>query len=154
MKKSSNLSIGNGMVSIFLIFIALSLTCFCVLAFLSSNIDKKYTDKRCEETAKYYESDRQAREKLRLIDEMVMTSLSQGLPTELIVEQLCEIDGVKANIQGDKMKVEYQVDIDDNKNISVCLNIDKDGKYEINKWKTSASSELITDDPLNLWDGN
>lgn len=142
------------MISIFLIFIGLSLTCFCVLAFLSANIDKKYTDKRCEETTKYYKGDKEARAKLKEIDEIVTTSMSEGIPRELIVEQLGEIDDVKANIESDGIKVEYQVDIDENKGIDICLKFDREGKYEITKWKTSASSELVTDAPLNLWDGN
>lgn len=142
------------MISIFLIFIGLSLTCFCVLAFLSANIDKKYTDKRCEESNKYYKGDKEARTKLKEIDEMVTTSVLEGVPKELIVEQLSEIDDVKADIEIDGIKVEYQIEIDENKGIDICLKFDNNGKYEITKWKTSASSELVTDEPLNLWDGN
>ena len=143
MKK--NIAIGNGIISIFLIFICLCLTCFCVLAFLSASMDKKYTNKRTEETDKYYEADSKARVILKDVDEIVASSLENGFPAELIVESISEIEGVKASNLSGEIKVEYSVKIDDNKK----------GKFQITGWNTqSTSGEMITDEPLNLWDGN
>ena len=153
MKK--NIAIGNGIISIFLIFICLCLTCFCVLAFLSASMDKKYTNKRTEETDKYYEADSKARVILKDVDEIVASSLEDGFPAELIVESISEIEGVKASTLSGEIKVEYSVKIDDNKNIGVSLVFDKEGKFQITGWNTqSTSGEMITDEPLNLWDGN
>ena len=153
MKK--NVTLGNGMISIFLIFICLSLTCFCVLAFLSASVDKKYTNKRTQETDKYYEADSKARVILKDIDEAFGASVDNKLPMELIAESVREIEGVKADVIGNGINVEYKVNIDDNKSICVSLVFDKEGKYEIVGWKTEAlGGAMITDEPLNLWDGN
>ena len=153
MKK--NITLGNGMISIFLIFICLSLTCFCVLAFLSASMDKKYTNKRTEETDKYYEADSKARVILKDIDETYAMSVDNKLPMELIAESIREIEGVEANVIGNDINVKYRVNIDDNKSICVSLLFNKEGKYEVTGWKTEAlSGEMITYEPLNLWDGN
>ena len=153
MKK--NIAIGNGIISIFLIFICLCLTCFCVLAFLSASMDKKYTNKRTEETDKYYEADSKARVILKDVDEMVTSLVENNFPVELIVESVSEIEGVKASNVGNDIKVEYSVEIDEYKSIGVSLVFDKDGKYQVTSWNThTTSGEMITDEPLNLWVGN
>ena len=150
----NRISIGNGMISIFLIFICLTLTCFSVLAFLSANVDKKYTDKRVKETTLYYEADAKARKILWSIDDVVTKEKKNGCPNELIIGAIEEIDSVKADMLGESILAEYNVPIDDNKNILVKLEINKDGKFKITQWKTNVNMGEITDEPLNLWDGN
>lgn len=151
--KKSNITIGNGIISIFLIFICLCLTCFCVMAFLSASVDRKYTMKRTEETDKYYEADTKARLILKEIDETITQSVANNLPLDLVAQTVEEIDVVGAKVIGDNMEVSYQVAVDDNKNIAVNIEVDKEGKYKIKSWNTVTNSGIIIDEPLDLWDG-
>ena len=151
--KKSKFTIGNGIISIFLIFICLCLTCFCVLTFLSASVDKKYTDKRTEETDKYYAADKKARLILKEIDEAVSESLSNDMPLDFIAQIVDEMEDVSVQVLGDTMNVSYQVAIDDDKNIAVSIGVDKEGKFSIESWNTVANTGIIIDEPLNLWDG-
>lgn len=151
--KKNKITIGNGMISIFLVFICLCLTCFCVLTFLSASVDRKYTAKRIEETDKYYNADTKARQILKEIDESVSESVGNNTPLDFTAQVLGEIENVSAQVVGDNMKVSYQVSIDDNKNISVNIEFDREGKYKIESWNTVANAGIIIDEPLDLWDG-
>lgn len=109
--------------------------------------------KRTEETDKYYEADTKARLILKEIDETITQSVANNLPLDLVAQTVEEIDVVGAKVIGDNMEVSYQVAVDDNKNIAVNIEVDKEGKYKIKSWNTVTNSGIIIDEPLDLWDG-
>ena len=70
--KTWDLKLHNGLSSILLILVILSLISFACLSMVSAVADQKLTDKMCIRTTNYYAADSDAKEKLKTINDTLL----------------------------------------------------------------------------------
>ncbi len=114
-QSGSGSSMGVGVSSILMIFVALCLTIFAALSFLSANADWKLSQKGAEFTTAYYQADTEAERKYQEIAQAFTPADPAGSLSGLEVA-VTEEDG--------KTIVRYEIAISDRRSLSVELQAD------------------------------
>jgi hypothetical protein len=132
-----------GVSSIIAILVILVLVVFSALSITTSRADYALSQKTAVGTRAFYDADCIAEEQMALVAETIRSSASdweESLPSNFSVRTDA---GAKV--------VAYTVPIDDNRDISVELLVDKDGSLTRQRWQVVSSGEWIPDESLDLY---
>ncbi len=128
--KSGGSSVGVGISSILMIFVALCLTIFAVLSFLSARADYKLAKMTADAATAYYEADTKA--------ERIYGALASASGDEL--QKAAEQSGASLSPSPDGTRVSYDVAVDERRTLHVELLLTKEGLVRT-VWKVSVKTQ-------------
>jgi len=124
-------SVGVGISSVLMIFIALCLTVFSVLSYLSARADYKLAEKAASATTAYYEADSKA--------EHIYAGLSSASANEL--ESAAAKYGAEISDRDGATYIIFDVPADKVRTLHVELLLQSDGSLSREVWKIVTSGE-------------
>lgn len=155
-KTAQSLGLGIGYVSIMLIFAVIGLTMLAVMSFQAAGSDIVLTQKSAEYTARYYEADSRAKQKLAALDLAAADTDSPFFEESFceLAERICE--GAKATLSPEGVRVEFTEEISGSQRLYAAVTFFSrpDGaRYRIDRWQSGAETSDNADEHLNVWDG-
>ncbi len=150
--------LGVGSTSIVMIFVVLCLTTFSTLSYVSTRVSTKLIEKNIAHIDEYYQADTSAKETLAEIDNTIYLSMNSK-DYELNLTSAFETENnIILTPQNNGYSIAYSIYINETQTLDVELlaPIARSTKrYEVLAWKVNtANSDNLTEDDLNLWDGN
>ena len=141
-KKKASFGTTMGVSSIIAILVILVLVGFSALSITTSKADLKLSQKTSNGVIAFYEADAAAEDMMAEVADAIKSGAGwqSKLPGDY---DITTEDG--------KTYIAYTVPVDNNRNLSVRLSADSEGKLTREKWQVVPSREWVPDNTLNLF---
>ena len=139
-KKKASFGTTMGVSSIIAILVILVLIVFAALSITTSKADLGLSQKTSNGVKAFYEADATAEDMMAEVAEAISSDALSGLPSDYEVSK-----------SENSTLISYTVPIDDNRNLSVSLKADGDGKLTRELWQVVPAREWVPDTDLNLF---
>ncbi|MBR5486175.1 MAG: hypothetical protein IKV41_06660, partial [Oscillospiraceae bacterium] len=144
------LKIKIGGTSLISVFVLLCLAAFGTLSLSSANADYRLAQRSAAAIDEYYQADSKAVEAYAVVDRYMRTAQS----AEQLKMQLADkmpYDAVVTDDDG--LECSFEVPVDKNRSIYVCVKMDENNIPKLTQWKTILTGAWEEDVSMNLWDG-
>lgn len=164
MSKNNNTrfnGLGIGYVSLVMLFTVICLTVLSVLSYQAASANDMLNEKNSAFTTEFYDADSRAKEKLSAIDSASLGAMQSQLQGGFFDDEFTaccdEIGGITLQKLPDGFKVSFSEPVNDRLSLDVQAKFYSravDGRrYSIERWKTTASDDIGSADPPDVWDG-
>lgn len=164
MSKNNNTrfnGMGIGYVSLVMLFTVICLTVLSVLSYQAASANDMLNEKNSAFTTEFYAADSRAKEKLCTIDGAALGAMQSELQGGFFEDEFTaycdEIGGITLKKLPDGYKVSFSEPINDRLSLDVQVKFYSKPvngeRYRIERWKTTASEDIGSADPPDVWDG-
>lgn len=134
--KSFKTFIGMGAISLAVVLIVLTITCFAVLTYVSADSEYKLSEKSSASVNDYYRADALANEKLQEIS----IEIKNGKLEDFAAQKGYNVTGIAGNDV-----VSFQIPVSKGKKLQIEASFSAPKQWEILKWEISTNSQLGRD---------
>lgn len=164
MSKNNNTrfnGLGIGYVSLVMLFTVICLTVLSVLSYQAASANDMLNEKNSAFTAEYYDADSRAKEKLSALDSAALGAMQSRLQGGFFEDGFAaccdEIGGITLQKLPDGFMVSFSEPVNDRLSLDVRARFYAKAvegrRYSIERWKTTASDDIGSADPPDVWDG-
>ncbi len=149
-KNSQGIHVGS--TSILMVFSILCLTIFAVLSFVTTNYERKLSEKTAAVVFNFYQADNQAEEILAEIQAMFSINPEPD-QLDTFFDEYQQEDFLVSSLKDSKnFSFSYEVPIDEKQNLHISADA-KNGIIIVNSWKISSTGSWAPDNRLEVWAG-
>ncbi len=141
-----------GSTSILMVFSVLCLTIFAVLSFVTTNYERKLSEKTAAAVLNFYEADSHAEEILAEMQKMLNANTEPGLIDEFSAQFEQEDFLVSPLEDPMNFSFSFEVPIDEKQVLHISATV-KNGIIMVNSWIILSTGSWSVDNRLNVWTG-
>jgi hypothetical protein len=141
-----------GSTSILMVFSVLCLTIFAVLSFVTTNYERKLSEKTAAAVLNFYEADSHAEEILAEMQKMLNAYTEPGLIDEFSAQFEQEDFLVSPLEDPMNFSFSFEVPIDEKQVLHISATV-KNGIIMVNSWIILSTGSWSVDNRLNVWTG-
>ncbi len=141
-----------GSTSILMVFSVLCLTIFAVLSFVTTNYERKLSEKTAAAVLNFYEADSHAEEILAEMQKMLNANPEPGL-IDKFSAQFEQEDFLVSSLEDPmNFSFSFEVPIDEKQVLHISATV-KNGIIMVNSWIILSTGSWSVDNRLNVWTG-
>ncbi len=140
MKKKFTRGVNVGTSSILVTFVLLCLVTFAALSYLSANSDYRLSRQTADRTTAYYTANAEAERTLHEIQKALATGISPD--AEAFDQRMAQLS-VAVDRSADPFSLRFNVPVNPQQNLHVCLALSEDGALAITEWKTENADTWV-----------
>ena len=164
MSKNNNTrfnGLGIGYVSLVMLFTVICLTVLSVLSYQAASANDMLNEKNSTFTTEFYAADSRAKEKLCDIDNAALGAMQSQLQGGFFEDEFTaccnDIGDITLQRLPDGFSVSFSEAINDRLSLDVQAKFYSKPvngeRYHVERWKTTATENIGSADPPDLWDG-
>ena len=142
-KKKASFGTTMGVSSIIAILMMLVLVVFAALSITTSKADLRFSEKTADSLKAFYEADAAAEDKMA----EVADAIAQGGNWRAVLSE----NDFSISSANSGTLIAYTVPIDENRNLSIRLLADNEGKLTRKLWQVVPAKEWVPDESLKLY---
>lgn len=165
--KLSSSALGVGYVSVMIIFAVICLTIFAVMSFSAASSSDGFNERSGSYLQRYYTADSAAKRRLAALDAIAVNAAETGFFEDEFVslfntaaksgyEDFDEetFEGIALDRTADGFSALWTEKLGNGQVLSVEVDFNNEGKYEIISWQSRTLSEESSDSHIGVWDGS